>query len=142
MFTSDSDPAIPPSASLLGAGSSPQEYDQRFPSEDLRMPIAADNALDDDELKHLIDNVGLGDLFARVRTLAMEAAAREADEELDRSKREEDFARAWTEPAREGRAGILDVVDGSVDEELSVDEMSVDGASAMDVDEGEAAIRF
>jgi hypothetical protein len=83
----------------------------------------------------------------------MEAAAREADEELDRGKREEEFAKAWTEPVREGRAGILEIVDGEVGEELSADgEISVDGESAMDVDASggsmdvdqseEAAIRF
>jgi hypothetical protein len=124
------DPAIPAPHSLLGAGSSAEEYEQRFPSEDLRLPIAADNALDDQELKGYIDGCGLGDLFARVRTLAMEEAAREADEELDRGKREEEFAKAWTEPVREGRAGILEIVDGEADEE----ESSADGESAMDVD--------
>jgi len=147
LFASDSDPAIPSPHSLLGAGSSAEEYDLRFPSEDLRLPIAADNALDDQELKNYIDNCSLGDFFTRVRTLAMEAAAREADEELDRGKREEEFAKAWTEPVREGRAGILDIVDGEVDEEFSADgesAMDVDASGgSMDVDESEeAAIRF
>jgi hypothetical protein len=146
LFVSDHDPAIPPPHSLIGAGSSAAEYDARFPSEDLRLPIAADNALDDEELQSRLDGFGLADLFARAKALAMEAAVREANEELDRGKREEEFAQAWREPAGRERVGILDFVEGEgEDEGFSADgeEGNEVDPSSMDLDESEeAAIRF
>jgi hypothetical protein len=155
LFASENDPTIPPPHSLIGAGSSAEEYDLRFPSEDLRLPIAADNALDDHDLKNYLDNFGLDNLFTQVKSLAMEAAAQEAGEELERGKREAEFAMAWKEPGSRpiGRSGILGLLGSGVKRDEVDDEgFYADGEeedvdqSSMDVDEEplgeEAAIRF
>lgn len=127
----------------------------RFPSEDLRLPIAADNALDDHDLKNYLDNFGLDNLFTQVKSLAMEAAVQEANEELERGKREAEFVMAWKEPGSRpvGRGrpvGILGLLGSGgkreeVDEGFYADGEDVD-QSSMDVDQEplgeEAAIRF
>jgi len=95
LFDSENSPNIPSPESLLGAGSSTDDYTNRFPSDDLRVPISTDNAADDELLKRLLETSNLSDLFSQVKTLAMEAAMEEGNQQSQKADRLARFQHQW-----------------------------------------------
>jgi nuclear pore complex protein Nup133 len=90
-FTPPLDATIPLASDVVGAGSNADDYIHRFPSEDLRGPIAADNSRDDDTLKEYIESAHLDDIWSTIKELAMTVADEESQEEAEKRHRYEEF---------------------------------------------------
>jgi hypothetical protein len=58
-----------------------------LPSEDLRNPVAADNALDDETLKDAIDKENLENIFDRILVVALRVAEEAEGEQLEQMQR-------------------------------------------------------
>lgn len=99
MFTIPLDAFIPAPSSLVGAGSNADDYVDRFASEDLRGPIASDNARDDETLKSFVKTVHLDDIWSTVKDLAVQEAEADVAQEIDKQQRYTDFIASWDEDA-------------------------------------------
>jgi hypothetical protein len=99
---------------------------QRFNKEDLRIPIAQDNAKDDAELKEYLEAVDVPGLLDRIKELAMDAVDAQAGSEADRAARFSAFASQWAEESTDEGTQIKEE-----------DEEEQSGLYSEEVDEGE-----
>lgn len=76
---------------MLGAGSQKEDFAYRFPNQDLAVPIAAENALDDEVLQSYLESAHLDDIWSLIKELAMTAAEEQSQEEVARVQRYEEF---------------------------------------------------
>jgi nuclear pore complex protein Nup133 len=87
-FTTPIDATIPMPTEVLGAGSHASDFEGRFGGEELRKPIAKDNAHDDAALKATLKKVPkLDDLLRSVYELAIKEAQDEAAAEIEKQAR-------------------------------------------------------
>jgi hypothetical protein len=93
--------SIPSPENLLGAGSSPDDYLHRFPQEELRIPIAKDNAADDQLLQTYLDQVDISALLNRIKDLALEVADAESSEEADKANRYNNFVNSQRDTSQD-----------------------------------------
>lgn len=70
----------------MGAGSTPEDFKERFPA-DLCGPLALDNAADDQALKEFVEHSNLDELFKLLQEHAQAAARAESEGVLDKSHR-------------------------------------------------------
>jgi hypothetical protein len=93
-------------------------------------------------LKNYLDHFNLNDVFMRIKSLALEAAMQEGNDEIERGEREVEFRREWTDP---GSRAVQPVIKQEVvDDEGFYGEEDVD-ETTMAIGEPsseEAAIRF
>jgi hypothetical protein len=93
--------SVPSADSLLGAGSSPDDYLHRFPQEELRIPIAKDNAADDQLLQTYLNQIDLSGLLNRIKELALEVVDAESSEEAEKANRYNNFVNSLNEGSQD-----------------------------------------
>jgi hypothetical protein len=111
---------------------------QRFNKEDLRIPIAQDNAKDDAELKGYLEAVDVAGLLDRIKELALDAVDAQAGSEADRAARFNAFASQWAEEAGDGGTQIKEEEEeqSGLYSEDDREEQSGDGVEVEDVEMG------
>ncbi|KAF2673187.1 hypothetical protein BT63DRAFT_148730 [Microthyrium microscopicum] len=94
-FSPPLDASIPYPSTVLGAGSSLNDFEHRFPTDDLRAPIAKDNVHDDNQLQEYINKVNLDDMWGSIREKAVDAAEADGTEKMNREQRYHDWQMDW-----------------------------------------------
>jgi hypothetical protein len=133
-FLTPYEPLIPLPSQLVGAGSLPSDFEDRFADEGLRRPIAKDNAQDDHTLKALLKKVpNLDEVAKSVYELASKEARRITGEKLERDARFVEYLKVHDEQRKYSYGRSRRVWDE--DNEMEMEGEQVDGGEAMELEE-------